>query len=133
MCTVTFIPVTGSEYILTSSRDEQTTRPSATNPQILKSGSNTLMYPKDPKGGGTWIACDSAGKTACLFNGAFKAHLPQYPYRYSRGLIVLDFFRFPDIQSFSTAQPAAGPVAVGRAREARTGRTRVRSRPRAGI
>lgn len=103
MCTVTFIPITGSEYILTSSRDEQTTRPSATSPQILKSGSNTLMYPMDPKGGGTWIACDSAGKTACLFNGAFKAHLPRYPYRHSRGLIVLDFFRFPDIQSFSRA------------------------------
>jgi hypothetical protein len=101
MCTITFIPVTGSEYILTSSRDEQTTRPSATGPEISKFGSHTLIYPKDPKGGGTWIACDNTGKTACLFNGAFYAHVPKYPYRHSRGLIVLDFFRFSDIQSFS--------------------------------
>lgn len=101
MCTVTFIPLTGSEYILTSSRDEQTTRPSATGPEISKFGSYNLIYPKDPKGGGTWIACDNTGKTACLFNGAFYAHVPQYPYRHSRGLIVLDFFRFPDIQNFS--------------------------------
>ena len=100
MCTVTFIPVKGSEYILTSSRDEQTTRPPATGPVISQFGSYTLMYPKDLKGGGTWIACDNYGKTVCLFNGAFSAHLPQYPYRHSRGLIVLDFFRFPDIESF---------------------------------
>ena len=101
MCTVTFIPVTGSEYILTSSRDEQTTRPPASGPEISNIGSNILMYPKDPIGGGTWIASDNTGRTVCLFNGAFKAHLPKYPYRHSRGLIVLDFFRFPDAQSFS--------------------------------
>lgn len=101
MCTVTFIPLTGSEYILTSSRDEQTSRLPATGPEISQFGSYNLMYPKDPKGGGTWIACDNNGKTACLFNGAFHTHIPQYPYRHSRGLIVLDFFRFPDVQSFS--------------------------------
>ena len=100
MCTVTFIPLTGSEYILTSSRDEQTTRPHATNPVIIQYGSYSLIYPKDPKGGGTWIACNDTGKTVCLFNGAFKAHIPQYPYRHSRGLIVLDFFRFSNIESF---------------------------------
>ena len=59
------------------------------------------MFPKDPKGGGTWIASNNTGKTVCLFNGAFKAHTPKYPYRHSRGLIVLDFFKFPDAISFS--------------------------------
>jgi len=101
MCTVTFIPGTGSDYTLTSSRDEQTTRPNAKGPELVHFESYTLLYPKDPKGGGTWIASDNTGKTACLFNGAFKAHAPKYPYRHSRGLIILDFFKFPDVKSFS--------------------------------
>ena len=101
MCTVTFIPGTGIEYTLTSSRDEQSTRPQAKGPLLVNFGSYTLMFPKDPKGGGTWIASNNTGKTVCLFNGAFKAHTPKYPYRHSRGLIVLDFFKFPDAISFS--------------------------------
>ncbi len=101
MCTVTFIPGTGSDYTLTSSRDEQSTRPQAKGPELVNFGSYTLIFPKDPKGGGTWIASSNTGKTVCLFNGAFKAHTPKYPYRHSRGLIVLDFFKFPDTISFS--------------------------------
>lgn len=95
------MPGVGSDYTLTSSRDEQSTRPQAIGPDLVNFGSYTLIFPKDPKGGGTWIASNNAGKTVCLFNGAFKAHTPNYPYRHSRGLIVLDFFKFPDILSFS--------------------------------
>lgn len=102
MCTVTFLPGTGGDYKLTSSRDEQSTRPAAIGPELVNYGSYTLIFPKDPKGGGTWIASNNKGKTVCLFNGAFKAHTPKYPYRHSRGLIVLDFFKFPDAKSFIT-------------------------------
>jgi len=101
MCTVTFLPGIGSQYILTTSRDEQLSRPVARGPELKKMNDYSLLYPVDPKGGGTWIACDDAGKTVCLFNGAFKAHFPEYPYRHSRGLIVPDFFQYPDAESFS--------------------------------
>jgi hypothetical protein len=100
MCTVTYIPDHGHRYILTSSRDEQTTRPTASSPAIKKYTDYKLLFPRDPKGGGTWIAVSNKGKTACLFNGAFKAHIPTPPYKHSRGLIVLDFFKFSSAQSF---------------------------------
>jgi hypothetical protein len=58
-----------------------------------------MVFPKDGQAGGTWIAC-SATLTVCLLNGAFKAHLPQPPYRLSRGLVVLAAFEYSDINNF---------------------------------
>ncbi|MGL1516781.1 NRDE family protein, partial [Vibrio parahaemolyticus] len=49
-------------------------------------------FPKDPDGGGTWIALKENGDVAILLNGAFENHIPAYPYRRSRGLIFLDIF-----------------------------------------
>jgi len=100
MCTVTFIPDGRNGYVLTSSRDEKISRPHATQPIIKDYTNYKLLYPRDPKGGGTWIASDNSGRSVCLFNGAFKAHTPKYPYRHSRGLIVLDFFNFFDSGKF---------------------------------
>jgi hypothetical protein len=100
MCTVTFIPDRENRYILTSSRDEQTSRSLSSGPLIEKFADYNLLFPYDPKGGGTWIATDNNGKTVCLFNGAFKAHIPTYSYKYSRGIIVKDFFRFGSTNSF---------------------------------
>jgi len=101
MCTVTYLPGIDQQYMLTTSRDEQTTRPSAARPAFKEFNDYSLLYPMDPKGGGTWIACNNTGKTACLFNGAFKAHKPQYLYRKSRGIIVLDSFKFDSMEKFS--------------------------------
>jgi hypothetical protein len=100
MCTVTFIPVGSNGYILTSSRDERTIRLSATPPFIEKTRAYDLVYPKDPHGGGTWIASDNRATSVCLLNGAFYQHVPQYPYRHSRGLVVLDFFKFGNLFDF---------------------------------
>lgn len=100
MCTVTFLPGKTGQYILTTSRDEQTSRPPAVFPVKSNYSTYTLLYPKDPEGGGTWIACNNAGKTACLFNGAFEAHHHQPPYRHSRGLVVLDLFKYTSLDRF---------------------------------
>lgn len=100
MCTVTFIPQGSAGYILTSSRDEKTTRPSATPPFIEKNPGYEVAYPRDPQGGGTWIGSDSRNNSVCLLNGAFRIHKPQYPYRHSRGLVVLDFFKFGNLFDF---------------------------------
>lgn len=100
MCTVTFIPKGTDGYILTSNRDERLTRPSATPPFTEHYKHYTLVYPKDPLGGGTWIASDNRNISVCLLNGAFQRHIPQYPYRHSRGLIVLDYFKFDNLSDF---------------------------------
>lgn len=89
MCTVTYLPATDG-FILTHNRDEAPTRsPKALTRQAMEE--DTLLFPRDTKAGGTWIATSASGKTACLLNGAFEKHHHQPPYRRSRGLVLLDF------------------------------------------
>lgn len=98
MCTATYLPLSGG-FILTHSRDERTARPSAEPPEAYLHKQHLVVYPKDPQGGGTWIA-GSAHRTVCLLNGAFVAHRPEPPYRHSRGLVPLRFFEQNDIDTF---------------------------------
>ena len=101
MCTVTFLPYKEEGYILTSNRDEKLTRPSASMPEVHKKKKYQLVFAKDPIGGGTWIAVDDRGNSVCLLNGAFEPHESRYPYRHSRGLIVLDYFKYRDLEDFT--------------------------------
>ncbi len=89
MCTVTFIP-SGNSFYFTSSRDEQAGRLQADFPEIREINGKKIMYPRDPQGGGSWIAVSETGNTAILLNGAMRGHIPRPPYRKSRGLILLD-------------------------------------------
>ena len=98
MCTVTFIP-RSSGFILTHNRDEAPSR----SPQYIsreKTATETLLFPRDTKAGGAWIAAAKSGKTACLLNGAFVKHHHTPPYRRSRGLMLLDFFEQENADSF---------------------------------
>ena len=88
MCTVTFV-ASGQKTIITSNRDEQTSRPSL-EPAVYDINGKSLLFPKDPRAGGTWFACDKNPDVLVLLNGAFEPHEHQPPYRRSRGLIVLD-------------------------------------------
>lgn len=98
MCTVTYLPApTG--FILTHNRDEAPMRsPNAISKE--KTGSDTLLFPRDTKAGGAWIATAKSGKTACLLNGAFAKHHHNPPYRRSRGLLLLDFFSWENPGDF---------------------------------
>ncbi len=98
MCTVTFLK-TDSGFILTSNRDEWVLRKPALIPQPYELNQQIIYYPKDQQAGGTWIA---AGKnhTLCLLNGAFEKHESKPPYVKSRGIMLLDFFTFDDINKF---------------------------------
>ncbi|MBK7311919.1 MAG: NRDE family protein [Sphingobacteriaceae bacterium] len=99
MCTVTYIPKSNGFYF-TSSRDEKSSR--ATIPPIKYSENGIdLIYPKDELAGGTWIASSLEGKTACLLNGAFVNHHKQKSYVKSRGLILLDSFKYNNVIEFS--------------------------------
>ncbi len=59
-------------------------------PAIYWGNGSGLLYPKDADAGGTWISLQQNGNAAVLLNGAFTKHIPQPPYRHSRGIIFLD-------------------------------------------
>jgi uncharacterized protein with NRDE domain len=89
MCTVSFVPVNDT-IIITSNRDEKIIRPSAIPPKEYTINGKNVIFPKDPKAGGTWFVVDANGTVLVLLNGADEKHKVALPYRKSRGLIVLD-------------------------------------------
>lgn len=101
MCTVTYIPTGPQSFILTSNRDENPQRATGSpDANCTISQEEYVVFPKDQRAGGTWIAISSLNRMACLLNGAFVKHQHRPPYRKSRGLIVLDFFSAAGIRSF---------------------------------
>lgn len=100
MCTLTYLPA-HKNYLITSSRDEGTQRAHAVFPVFKDLNTGKVLMPQDPEGGGTWAATDHGGNTTCLLNGAFENHQRQPPYRKSRGLVVLDTFRYASIDDFA--------------------------------
>lgn len=107
MCTVTFIPTKKNEFILTSNRDESAER-SPENIDKIEEKGQTLIFPKDKGAGGTWIAASSHNKLVCLLNGAFECHERNLPYAKSRGIMVLEFFQYPDANQFFAAYDFSG-------------------------
>lgn len=99
MCTVTYIPAP-SGFILTHNRDEAPSRSPDSISKMKTAGGDILLFPRDTKAGGTWIATSRSGKTACLLNGAFEKHTHRPPYRRSRGLLLLDFFDWENADDF---------------------------------
>lgn len=100
MCTLSYLPKNEGGFILTSNRDESVLREPALPPTIYNRKEIRVLYPKDPQGGGTWLATSATRFTLCLLNGAFTRHTPNPPYRQSRGLVVTDFFDFQDAEQF---------------------------------
>lgn len=99
MCTVTYLPIDNHNFILTSNRDEQASRPTAFLPDFLYINNVKVLCPLDAKAKGTWIATTSY-RTACLLNGAFTPHHPKEKYRMSRGQVVIDSFKYLDLERF---------------------------------
>ena len=89
MCTVSFIPV-GKSFVFTSNRDEHISRPSAFIPKEEIINDKKIIFPKDPKAGGSWFAVSETGVVTVLLNGAFKKHISTGDYARSRGLILLE-------------------------------------------
>lgn len=99
MCVLTYIPTEKKGFILTSNRDEAVAREVATPPKKYTINGHQVFFPKDPRGGGTWIA--SNGEiTLCLLNGGINKHIPQPPYRQSRGKVILDFYKYDTLKTF---------------------------------
>ncbi|MBT0609134.1 NRDE family protein [Aequorivita echinoideorum] len=92
MCTVTFVPKSNSDFILTSNRDEAPGRETIP-PKIYIENGLQLLYPKDALAGGSWIGASERKRVACLMNGGFEAHVRKANYRKSRGLVLTDFLK----------------------------------------
>jgi len=99
MCTVTYYPFKNN-FILTSNRDEHYKRKPALAPDSYIINSKELLFPKDQEAGGTWIAV-SQTNVSTILNGAFERHKHEPPYRRSRGLVLLDSFKYNNLEKFS--------------------------------
>lgn len=111
MCVVTLLPLNDG-FVLTSNRDEHMSRLQAVLPQTYQISNQSIIFPKDPQGGGTWLAT-SGPTTVCLLNGAFVNQMQEQaggvsPARKSRGLVVLDYFGYREPQAFADAYNFGG-------------------------
>ncbi len=96
MCTVSFIPKTNGDFILTSNRDESPNR-TTIPPEFYDLNNTRLLFPKDELAGGTWIGASDKKRLICLLNGGFEAHVPKKNYRLSRGVIVKDLLAVKNV------------------------------------
>jgi uncharacterized protein with NRDE domain len=99
LCTVTYLPLSQSSFILTHNRDEHHLRCIAKLPKKFMKHGIEIICPIDEQGGGTWFATSKLF-TLCLLNGAYDKHVPKPPYKQSRGLIILDFFKLNSVELF---------------------------------
>jgi len=95
MCTVTFLPTGGENFILTSSRDVSYKRVQSSEPDVFREHGVELLYPRDGKAGGTWIGRSSHDRLICLLNGGFHNHRRMESYRMSRGIVVKQLLAAP--------------------------------------
>lgn len=99
MCTVSYIPLSVGKFLLTSNRDEKIARPTSL-PKVEKIENQEIVFPKDKKAGGTWIAASNSGRVCCLLNGAFNNHTRKSSYIKSRGQVLLEAFKHKNVQDF---------------------------------
>ncbi|HET8860661.1 NRDE family protein [Marivirga sp.] len=90
MCTLTYLPLSEDQYILTTNRDESPDRALSGFPSYHHVEGKNIVFPQDPKAGGTWIATSDNGISVCLLNGVNKPHDFNPPYKISRGLVVME-------------------------------------------
>ncbi len=95
MCTVSYIPKkSAGGFVLTSNRDEKAFR-TTVPPLLYEQGTTKLVFPKDEKAGGSWIAANNNGRICCLLNGAFAVHEKKSKYLQSRGNVLVELASSP--------------------------------------
>lgn len=94
MCFVAFYTQHNTRWLL-SNRDENIQRLAALPPAQHQLGNYTLLFPRDAKAGGTWVAVRNDGVAAVLLNGGAYPHISKPPYRHSRGVIIPHILQSP--------------------------------------
>lgn len=107
MCTVTFYPLSETDFVLSSSRDESPLRGTIA-PQVYEYDGLKVIYPKDELAGGTWIGVNKNQRALTLMNGGFENHKRKPSYRMSRGIIVLDLLTTKNLSSYLAAFDGEG-------------------------
>ena len=97
MCTVTYLPLGDTDFILTSNRDVPYAREKAEHPKTYIEDNVQLTYPKDGKAGGTWIGLSDKKRLLCILNGGFEYHTSRVGYRMSRGIILKALLKANDL------------------------------------
>ncbi|NME67683.1 NRDE family protein [Flammeovirga aprica] len=100
MCTLSFVPISATNYIFTSNRDERKSRSSAFAPTLHKEKGVKFLAPIDGEALGTWLGATEQGRVVCLLNGEFKVHIPTPPYKHSRGKVVIDALTAPNVLKY---------------------------------
>ena len=112
MCTVTLMPFSSKNFVLTSNRDEAPGRETLA-PEVYTEKGVKMAFPKDVVAGGTWLGISERNRLINLLNGGFKNHVRKPPYRLSRGVVVKELlaaedfvkateeFNFLDIEPFT--------------------------------
>jgi hypothetical protein len=102
MCTVVFVPLGGGGYVLGHNRDERRSRSRGLPPERVTRGDRTVIAPRDPDGGGTWIGVHDGGATFCLLNAAEDRPERLPPEPTSRGLILWEMLRLDGADSIGS-------------------------------
>jgi len=84
MCTISFFPNQVEGYLLAMNRDEQHSRPAAT--ELRRE--DGISYPVDPQGGGTWIGVSDRGMAITLLNRYSHGQVDSSKQYKSRGTII---------------------------------------------
>jgi hypothetical protein len=98
MCFVSFVPLSDTNYVLSSNRDESPLRSIHELGKELING-HELIFPKDSKGG-SWIFASHKNVSLCLLNGALEKHKHDPPYKLSRGIMLKDYFNYSNTREF---------------------------------
>jgi hypothetical protein len=70
------------------SRDELRSRPEAERPAYRDTDRGRALWPRDPHGGGTWVAAADSGLTLALLNVNLGPHEPPNPAPRTRGELI---------------------------------------------
>lgn len=101
MCTITYIPLSETHYLLATNRDERKDRPSARPPGIRQCGGRQALYPVDRQAGGTWISANDAGISMTVANNYQRINprlQAENTAARSRGLIIPELLTCETLQ-----------------------------------
>ncbi len=103
MCTLSW-QIRDESLTLIFNRDERHSRPEARPPEVDIIEGVRVLAPKDPEGGGTWIAANEFGMVVCLMNNYRNGSLERSNKEYhSRGLLVRSLSCFHDLHELRSA------------------------------